>query len=109
MTATDVLVLAGKYVALVAITCRLFWLVALDAVSAWPRKKWDSWTGRKGYVKANLFYTCPWCMGFWIGAALVAVLAGTGWMSLPLPVLWPFAINFAMPIVFVWMDRYTTD
>lgn len=41
--------------------------------------------------------SCPWCLGLWVSAAAVAVLAQL--VSMPLPALWAAALSHAVALL----------
>ena len=79
----------GLFAFLVLVTLRLVRLWMRDDILIEPREwvlvklaRWPKWAA---------FTLCPWCLGFWIGAGLVACV--WPFVDMPLPILWPFAIN----------------
>jgi hypothetical protein len=108
VTPEDAVVLAAKYAALVVVGFRLSWLLIEDRILDRPRDAIKQYAITKGRQKLWVFIQCPWCIGFWAQVALVAVIC-TWFASLPLPVLWPFAINAAAAPMHYWIDKGTRD
>lgn len=104
---TEVVLLAMKFVALVLVGWRLGWLLIEDSLTASLRAKAIDWAGQHGWPKLQLFFQCPFCLGFWVEVVLVAVMAQI--TSLPYPVLWPFALNAITAPLHHIVDRATRD
>lgn len=60
-----------------------FWrILAYDTITEEPRRRVLSWLDREGEEKWAIFLTCPWCAGFWItGAALAVYCITFGWIG----------------------------
>lgn len=47
--------------------------------------------------KFGVLLSCPWCVGFWVSGALVAVVANL--TSIELPVVWWFAVAAVVGLI----------
>jgi hypothetical protein len=97
-------------------TYRVWWLVANDALTEGLRDRFIGYSlGDDGKYHRNRWPTprkrlgefvhCPWCLGFWIGLAVVVAYAawphGTRWVMLP------FAISSLVGLTFAAFERVT--
>ena len=105
MPMTELVLLAMKFVALTLVGWRLGWLLIEDDFSAPLRAKVIAWAGQHHWPRVQLFVQCPFCLGFWVEAVLVAVVAQ--FSSLPYPALWPFALNAVSAPLHHLVDRAT--
>lgn len=104
---TELVLLAMKFVALVLVGWRLGWLLIEDSLTEPLRVRVIDWAGQHHWPKLQLFVQCPFCLGFWVEVALVAVMAQI--TSLPYPVLWPLALNALTAPLHHLADRATRD
>lgn len=60
-------------------------LLVEDMILKTPREKLEGWLEARDHAKLAHLVTCPWCVGFYVSAAVVAV---TEWQtSVPLVAL----------------------
>ena len=57
----------------------------------------DSTGQTRKISKLGILVSCPWCVGFHISGLVVAVVANL--TSVPLPVLWWFAVSAAVGLI----------
>lgn len=88
---------------------RISWLLIEDEVLAVPRRHVLAWAERHDLRYLSLFVECPWCVGFWGQAALVASLDLWFSWSFPMVALWPFALNMVCAPLHHLVDRLTRD
>lgn len=69
-------------------------LIAMDDVSARPR----NWLLAHMPKKLRTGFTCPWCIGWWISAALVLVV-DKFFQNLPMPVAWAAAMRVVVGLI----------
>ena len=78
-------------VLLVFASARLTRLVTVDTIAE-PARTWLLRRLRRRFGKSLASgLACPWCLGFWASASVVAVAWLAGY-DLPLPLLWPWAV-----------------
>ena len=74
------------FAVLVLASARLTRLVVTDTITA----SFRTWVLRRSSWFGELV-SCPWCFGVWASTAVVAAAWLTG-VSLPFPLLWPWAV-----------------
>lgn len=108
VTGAQSLALLAKFAGLTLVVARLTLLVVEDKILETPRGwllTWAQHNGRK--PTAYLFVKCAWCVGFWIAVATTQLLTHLGYVSLPLPALWPFALNMVGAGGLLLLDKAT--
>lgn len=102
MTVEAVLGLLVRFSALTLVGLRLSWLLIEDEIVGQPRAWLIERSQAKGHARLAMFFQCPFCIGFWVQTVLVIVACHH--MDLPLPVLWPLAINMVAAPLHLWID-----
>ena len=83
--------LALLFLLLVVASARLTRLVTYDTITARVRTGLLRHGRRQPMKTVAAVSDCPWCMGVYCSAALVAAVWLVGY-DLPLPLLWPWAV-----------------
>ncbi len=88
-----------ELVLIVGLAARLTRLVVVDAIASRFRD-WIRWIGEqigdaRGLVWADDLVTCPFCVGFWISAAVVASWATVGHTGVWRLVAAAFTLSYA--------------
>ncbi|HXJ29868.1 MAG TPA: DUF1360 domain-containing protein [Gemmatimonadales bacterium] len=102
-----------EFVLLALAAMRLTRLIGWDSITDGLRSRitghhhGGSKTGRRAGSRRDkpewmLFLTCPWCLGFWISAAVWA--AWLGWPNATLIACTPFAISAVVGLVVKTLD-----
>ena len=102
MTVEAVLGLLVRFLVLTLVGLRLSWLLIEDELLGAPRSWLIERSQARGRARLAMFFACPFCIGFWAQALLVAVASFH--LDLPLPVLWPLAINMVAAPLHLWLD-----
>lgn len=109
---------------LVLMTLAAYRLWRIPGNDDWPPSRWlrgqievraDQWRGvaddsetREDNLRAWLwaelktFIECPWCLGFWIAGAVVLIIAQL--TSIPMPLLWWFAVACGVGLIGTVLD-----
>lgn len=77
---------------------RLTRIVTLDVVTTRPRK----WLQTRADGKLEYFVTCPWCVGWYVSAGIVAITAAA--TSVPLPLLQFLAVACLVGLIGANLD-----
>ena len=100
---TELVAYAMKFIGLVLVGLRISWLLIEDKVLNRPRNAIVEWANRRAHPQLSLFVRCPFCIGLWAQAVLVA--AAAQYVDLPLPVLWVAAVNMVAAPLHHLIDR----
>lgn len=109
MTPSEVLWLAAKFAGLTVVLTRVIVLVVEDSVLSRPRDWIKDWSIVHRHPKLGAFVICPWCIGFWVCVAGTQLLTHLGYVSLPLPALWAFAVNQVAAMWVMLLDKWFPD